>query len=341
MKICSLLPSGTEIAFALGLGDQVVGVTDICDYPPEAAAKFVVSRSLVDPSVLSSDEVERRMKELAAEGRPTHEVDAGWLERERPDLVLTQDVCALCDVDASQVREAVAGCSIHPNVVVLSPRTISGIFASIREVGQAAGVSARAESLVSDLQARLYRTTAAAARAPRKPEVFSLEGVNPLVAGGHWIPEMKLLAGGRDRWFSPGCPAARLEWSQVLEADPEVLLLTLCSSDLARGLREAGWLADQEGWWDLRAVRSGEVYMIEHVYFSRPGPRVVDGIEILAQLMHPDLFSGLVPPETVLKLEPGPSSGVPGDLAARFRSYPTRLSGEGRNPGVGGGPSRE
>ena len=321
MKICSLLPSGTEIAFALGLGDQVAGVTDICDYPPEAATRPVVSRSLVDPSVLSSAEVERRMKELAAEGRATHEIDAGWLARERPDLVLTQDVCALCDVDASQAREAVAACDVHPNVVVLSPKTVSGIFASIREVGQAAGVPGRADTLVSDLQSRLYRTTAAAARAPKKPEVFSLEGVDPLVVGGHWIPEMKLLAGGRDRWFSPGCPAARLEWSQVLAADPEVLLLTLCSSDLARGLREAGWLAEQEGWWDLRAVRSGEVYMVEHVYFSRPGPRVIDGVEILAQLMHPDLFSGLVPPETVLKLEPAPSSADPEDLAARFRPY--------------------
>ena len=321
MKICSLLPSGTEIAFALGLGDQVAGVTDLCDYPTDAAAKQVVSRSLVDPSVLSSAEVERRMKELADEGRPTHEIDAGWLDRERPDLVLTQDACAFCDVDASQVREAVAACGVHSNVLVLSPKTISGIFASIREVGQAAGVSERADCLVSDLQSRLYRTTAAAARAPKKPEVFSLEGVDPLVVGGHWIPEMKLLAGGRDRWFSPGCPAARLEWSQVREADPEVLLLTLCSSDLARGLREAGWLVDQEGWWDLRAVRSGEVYMIEHVYFSRPGPRVIDGIEILAQLMHPDLFSGLVPQETVLKLEPNPSPGASEDLAGRFRPY--------------------
>ena len=321
MKICSLLPSGTEIAFALGLGDQVVGVTDLCDYPPEAAAKPVVSRSLVDSSVLSSAQVEQRMKELAAEGRSTHEFDTRWLDRERPDLVLTQDVCAFCDVDASQVHEAVAACSIHSNVVVLSPKTISGIFASIREVGQAAGVSDAADKLVSELQSRLYQTTAAAARASHKPEVFSLEGVNPLVVGGHWIPEMRLLAGGRDRWFSPGCPATRLEWSQVRKADPEVLFLTLCSSDLARGLREAGWLAGQAGWWDLRAVRSGEVYMIEHVYFSRPGPRVIDGIEILAQLMHPGLFSGLVPPDTVLKLEPAADACAPEELAGRFRPY--------------------
>ena len=324
MKICSLLPSGTEIAFALGLGDQVVGVTDLCDYPPEAASKPVVSLSLVDSSVLSSAEVEQRMKELAAEGRSTHEIDAEWLDSERPDLVLTQDVCAFCDVDASQVNEAVASCSIHSNVVVLSPKTVSGILASIREVGEAAGVSDRAETLVSGLQTRLYQVTAAAARASHKPEVFSLEGVDPLVVGGHWIPEMKLLAGGRDRWFSPGCPAARLEWSQVMDADPEVLLLTLCSSDLARGLREAGWLVEQEGWWELRSVRSGEVYMIEHVYFSRPGPRVIDGIEILAQLMHPGLFSGLVPPDTVLKLEPAADPCAPEELAGRFRPYKGR-----------------
>jgi iron complex transport system substrate-binding protein len=226
-------------------------------------------------------------------------------------------------VDAAQVHQAVAACRVHSNVVVLSPRTVSGIFASIREVGAAAGVVDRAETLVADLQRRLYAVASVAARAAHKPDVFSLEGVDPLVAGGHWIPEMKLLAGGRDRMFSPGCPATRLEWRQVTESDPEVLFLTLCSSDLRRSLREVHWLARQEGWWELRAVQHGQVYMIDHVYFSRPGPRVVDGIEILAQLIHPQLFSGLIPLDMVLKLDPSAPRGgcAPEELAGRFQPY--------------------
>ena len=285
MKICSLLPSGTEIAYALGLGDQVVGVTDLCDYPPEAKSKHVVSRGLVDSSVLTSAEVEQKMKELAAAGESTFEIDTDWLYRESPDLILTQDLCYVCDVDSSQVFEAVGGFRTQPKVLVLSPRTVSEVFTSIMEVGQAAGVSAEAHQLVELLRARVEKVEREASTAGYSPKVFSLEGVDPLVAGGHWIPEMKVLAGGRDEMFSPGCPALRLSWDHVLNYDPEFLFLTLCSSGLERSLREVHWLERQEGWWDLLAVRTGQVYMIDHVYYSRPGPRIVprivEGIEIL------------------------------------------------------------
>ena len=323
MKICSLLPSGTEIAFALGLGDLVVGVSDLCDHPPEARAKHTACRSLIDTSTLSSREVEQKIREYTDAGESTFVLDVEWLESARPDLILTQDLCYVCDVDAGQVFQAVDGFNASPQVLVLSPKTVSEIHSNIREVGKAAGVTDRAEDLVSSMQRRVAAVTSKLNSAESLPRVFSLEGIDPLAAGGHWIPEMRILAGGRDEMFAPGCPATRLAWEQVSAYDPEVLLLILCSSDLQRNLREVHWLARQEGWWDLDSVRSGQVYLIDHACFSRPGPRIVQGIETLAQIFHPDLFTGLIPEHTVMKLHP-PTTGScsPEELASHFIPYP-------------------
>ena len=150
--------------------------------------------------------------------------------------------------------------------------------------------------------------------------MFSLEGVNPLVAGGHWIPDLLLMAGGSITALEPGCNARRLEWREVLEARPEKLFVDLCSSDVARHLREAPWLASQPGWRDIPAVATGEVYLIDHTYFSCPGPRVVDGLEILAQLTHPEMFSGLIPPGVVVKLDAGAAATAGNDSGAHRRT---------------------
>lgn len=323
MKICSLLPSGTEIAFALGLGDLVVGVSDICDYPSEVRTKHIACRSLIDTSTLSSREVEQKIREYTDAGQSTFELDVEWLESEKPDLILTQDLCYVCDVDAEQVFQAVDGSGSNPQVLVLSATTVSEIYDNIREVGDAGGVIEKAEGLVSSMQRRVAAVTSKLDRVEYRPKVFSLEGVDPLAAGGHWIPEMRILAGGRDEMFAPGCPATRLAWEQVTGYDPELLLLILCSSDLQRNLREVHWLACQEGWWDMGAVRAGQVYLIDHVCFSRPGPRIVDGIEILAQIFHPDLFEGLIPEDAVMKFRlPASGKCSPEDLADCFRPYP-------------------
>ena len=323
MKICSLLPSGTEIAFALGLGDQVAGVSDLCDHPTEARTKHVACRSLIDTSVLTSREVEQKIREYTDAGESTYEIDTEWLDSTRPDLILTQDLCYVCDVDAGQVFKAVDGFNDQPRVLVLSPRTVPEIYDNIREVGEAAGVPDRAEALVSKMCGRVEAVTSKVGRSEHRPRVFSLEGVDPLVAGGHWIPEMRLLAGGRDDMFAPGCPAMRLEWQRVSSYDPDVLLLTLCSSDLSRSLGEVHWLARQQGWWDMEAVRTGQVYLIDHVRFSRPGPRIVQGIEMLAQIFHPGLFTGLIPRDTVMKLDlPAAGSCLPEEMASHFRPYP-------------------
>jgi iron complex transport system substrate-binding protein len=320
VKICSLLPSGTEILFALGLGDQVIGVTDLCDYPPEAQPKPVVCRSRIDVSVLSSDEAEEMMRRILAAGESPYELDQKWFFRHSPDVVLTQDLCYFCEVDATVVNDAVIGMPALPRVVVLQPRTLQEIFDSIAQVGEACGAAVEAARLLESLKARVKSVQGKLTGVTRRPRVFSLEGINPIVIGGHWIPDLLELAGGRQELYPPGCPAARLKWDEIRDYAPEKLFIDLCSSNLTRQLREISWLAGQPGWYDLPAVQRGEVYLIDHVYFSRPGPRVVQGLEILAQLTHPEVFSGLIPDNTVAKLDPELTQGCPPeDIGGCFR----------------------
>ena len=322
MKICSLLPSGTEILFALGLGDQVIGVTDLCDYPPETREKRIVCRSKIDVSALSSDQVEEMMHQILASGASPYELDQDWLEQHPPDVVLTQDLCYFCEIDAPTVNQALKGIPVPPEVVVLQPKTLEEIFDSIRQVGQTCGAPESATNLVRELQFRVEAVRKRLASVAQRPRVFSLEGINPLVIGGHWIPDLLEIAGGRQTLYPPGCPSTRLAWGEILDYAPEKLFIDLCSSDLNRHLTEIPWLANQEGWQELPAVKSGEVYLIDHVYFSCPGPRVVQGLEILAQLTHPELFSGLVPPGTVMKLDPArTSTQSPQDVASCFLPY--------------------
>jgi len=322
MKICSLLPSGTEIVFALGLGDQLAGVSDLCDFPAEARSKPVVSRSKVDPSVLSSDEVEAAMLALLTNGENPYELDQDWLVRESPDVILTQDLCHVCEVDAGQVTGEVSGMEVQPQVVVLEPRTFEDVLASFIQVGRVCGAEMQAARTVAAMRERVQAVQDRLPPDGQRPRVFSLEGINPLVVGGHWIPDMLELAGGRQDMLASGCAAKRLDWNEIRGYDPDKLFVDLCSSDLARNLREAPWLEQQEGWRDLSAVKSGEVYLIDHSYFSRPGPRIIVGLEILAGLTYPQLFPGLVPKGTVVKLDAESYAGIPaGSMAECFVPY--------------------
>ena len=331
MRICSLLPSGTEILFALGLGDRIIGVTDLCDYPPEVAGIRVVCRSRIDPATMSSAEVDAEMARILSSGESPYELDGEWLRAAAPDVVLTQDLCYFCEVDAGTVRRAIgaaAGKDVSgpaaPQVVNLNPSTLAEILASFAEVGAVCGVPARAAALVAGLQDRIDAVARQVARAAYRPAVFSLEGVNPLVIGGHWVTDLVARAGGRlPPRFTPGCPAERIGWDEVCAAAPEKLYVDLCSSDLARARRELPWLAAQAGWGELPAVRAGEVYLIDHSTLSRPGPRVVDGLELLAQLTHPDLFGGQIPPGAVLKLDAGAMQGrLASAVGEAFRPWP-------------------
>ena len=322
MKICSLLPSGTEILFALGLGEQVVGVSDLCHYPPEARSKHVVSRSKVDAESLTSEEVEELMQRLLSTGESPYELDNDWILNNNPDVVLTQDLCIFCEVDASHVHQAVEGMADPAKVLVLQPKTVQQIFDSITEIGDACGAPGEASILVEDLRDRVRLITQRLNGIEHLPRVFSLEGINPIVVGGHWIPDLLKLAGGRQEMFPPGSPAVRAKWEDICKWAPEKLYIDLCSSDLMRNQSEIPWLARQPGWGDIPAVQSGEVYLLDHVFFSVPGPRIVDGLEILAQLTHPQLFSGYVQPNMVLKLDADAACACPpGDIGSCFLPF--------------------
>ncbi len=323
MKICSLLPSGTEILFALGLGEQIVGVSDLCHYPAEARSKHVVSRSKIDAEILTSDQVEELVQRLLSTGESPYELDNEWILNNPPDVVLTQDLCFFCEVDASEVHQAIEGMAHPPEVLVLQPKTVQQIFDTITRIGDVCGAPASAKRLVDGLRERVRVISQKLEGVDCRPRVFSLEGINPIVVGGHWIPDMMLLAGGRQDLFPPGSPAVRAKWEEICEWAPEKLYIDLCSSDLARNRREIPWLASQPGWAEIPAVQKGEVYLLDHVYFSMPGPRVIDGLEILAQLTHPQLFSGYIRPNTVLKLDGAAVEACsPGDIGACFHPFP-------------------
>jgi iron complex transport system substrate-binding protein len=263
------------------------------------------------------------MRALRATGESPFIIEAALLHQASPDLVLTQDTCDICDATAADVQRALDSIWPPPQLLILRPRTVSEILESIMAVGHAAGVPDRARTLAASLEARVHAVASQAAQADHRPRLVSFEGVNPLVAGGHWIPELKTLAGGRDDLFSPGCPAQRLVWTTIRDYDPEILVITPCSSGLERSLHELYSLVEQDGWWDLQAVRAREVYVIEHDYFSRPGPRIVMGLEILAQIVHPELFHDMIPDATALKLELPPGCMCPpAALAGYFRPYP-------------------
>ncbi len=329
MKICCLLPSGAEILCALDLADSIIGISDLCAHPPEIMqTKPIVSRSKVDPSTMSSQEVEAALSDLLRRGESPYDLDCQWLAQESPDLILTQDLCHICEIDANEVnaalRQSRGGLPVQPQVVVLQPRTFNDILSSITQVGEVCGVPHRATKLTASLRQRadaVIRKIAAAAQ--HRPTVFSLEGINPLVAGGHWIPDLLQMAGGRIDALAPGGNARRLEWREVLAAAPEKLFVDLCSSDVSRHLREIPWLAAQPGWRDIPAVAAGEVYLLDHTYFSSPGPRIADGLEILAQLTHPRLFNHQIPPGAAVKLDPQAAAATPPEnIANCFRPYP-------------------
>lgn len=322
MKICSLLPSGTEILFELGLGDSIVGVTDLCDYPEAVKNKQIISRSKIDVDILTSEEVESEMHRILDSGEYLFELNQDLLTQMNPDVILTQDLCYFCEIDSSVVTKSVSGMSKIPDVLTLNPRTVSEVLQTITDVGRCCYASNAAASLVSQLNQRITAIKDKLLPLSNRPKAFSIEGINPLVIGGHWIPDLLNIAGAASGPYVAGCDAARIDFQEIVEYRPEKLFIDLCSSDLERQFRELPWLINQDGWKNLPAVRTGEVYLIDHVYFSRPGPRIIKGLEILAELMHPEYFSGMVPPGVVAKLRSDYlMSGWDGPITEMFQSY--------------------
>jgi len=295
MRICSLLPAATEIAFALGLGDALVGVTHECDYPPQAKEKPVVVRSVIDVARMTSEEIDRKVAEVLHAGKGLYTINEDAFIDAAPDLILTQGLCDVCALDYNEVVKVAAKLSRQPTILSLNPRGLTDMLEDIRRIGAATQRLIAAEALVQDLQRRINRV--ADARPVHRPRVVCLEWYEPLYAAGHWAPEMVELAGGEDMLGRQGEPSSKVEWRAVVAARPEVILLMPCGFDVRRTVKEATPLRRREGWNDLPAVRTGKVFAVNgNAYFSRPGPRLINGLEILAQLIHPEEIAGSLSP---------------------------------------------
>lgn len=287
MRIVSMLPGATEIVCRLGLGDQLVGVSHDCDFPPEVRSRPRVTRSPFDAHSLPSAEIDRLVSETVAVGRELYHVDAEAIAGLEPDLVLTQGLCEVCAVSVRAVRSAL---SDGPRVLSLDAGSIEDVFADVRRVAEATGVPERGASTVARLRERLDAVRARVAGGPRR-RIACLEWLDPPYRAGHWVPEMVEIAGGREVLARGGEPSARIRWEAVVRAEPEVLLLIPCGFGPERSLDEVRLLERLPGWEDLPAVRSGDVWAVDgNSYFSRPGPRLVDGVELAAALVHPDRF---------------------------------------------------
>ena len=291
-RIVSLLPSATEMAFALGLGEQICGVSHECDYPPEARSKPAVVRNALPLERMSQQEIDAAVAERLRQGLSLYTIDEDLLRRIAPDLILTQSLCDVCAPAGNEVSHALRLLPTPPEILWMTPKSLAGIFENVRDLATATGREAAAEALIVAARNRLARVKSLAATAGHRPRVFCMEWIEPVYCSGHWVPEMVDLAGGVDAIGRSGSDSVRIAWQDVLNWQPEVLLVMPCGFNVDQGVHQAQQMARFPGWSGLPAVRNGRVYVVDaNAFFARPGPRVVDGCELLAHLIHPDLFT--------------------------------------------------
>jgi iron complex transport system substrate-binding protein len=295
MQICSLLPSATEILYALGLGDSVVGVTHECDFPPEAAKKPVLIRPRVDPHA-QPVEIDRQVNELVARGEGIYAVDTELLASLTPDLIVTQDLCHVCAASPDDLAAALSRLTKQPKVLTLTPHTLADVWGDICRVGASTVKSGDAQVLAGRLAARVAEINAVADNAVARPCVLCLEWLDPFYIGGHWVPEMVAKAGGEDVLGRAGEPSFRASAEDIAQTRAEIIVVMPCGYNAARALTEFKSMRLPEIWSELPAVRERRIFAVDaNSYFSRPGPRLVTGVEIFAHLFHPELFPANFP----------------------------------------------
>ena len=291
-RIVSLLPSATEIVCALGLAHHLVGVSHSCDHPPLIRSKPRLTRARFPLDGLSSGEMDAAVRQALREFGSVYEVDNERLAAVAPDLLLTQGVCEVCAVPTRDAEAAALALVACPTVLALDAHDITGVLATIRLVGHAGGVPERAERCVRDIERRI---AAVRARVEGRPvaRVLALEWLDPPFVPGHWVPEMVALAGGTLLRGVSGRPSFAVQWAELVGLDPDVLLVMPCGSELAAARADADACRAPLGAVAPRAIRSGRAYAVDATaHFSRPGPRVADGVELLGALFHPDTFPG-------------------------------------------------
>ncbi len=282
MRICSLLPSGTEIVAALGLVDALVGVTYECDFPPPVKEKPIVVNSRL-PATADPGEIDKLVREYLSRGESLYKVESEVLRKGEPDLIVTQELCNVCAATPGDLASALRGLAVQPRVLSLHPHRIEEVWKDILAVGEATERQDTARELVDGLRARIDAVEASVAKAPGRPRVVCLEWTDPPMVAGHWVPEMVALAGGVDVLGSPEKPSFRVDWDGLLDAKPEVVVVMPCGYGLEQAASEWRKTSVPTGW-------NARVFAVDaNSYFSRPGPRLANGVELLAHLLHPEL----------------------------------------------------
>lgn len=310
MKVVSLLPAATEIVAALGALDALVAVSHDCDHPPQVRELPWASRSILDEGASSSAAVDRAVHEGLAQHGSLYRIDEALLRRLAPQLILSQRLCDVCAPSHGSVAALAAELPGAPRVLDLEPKRLAHVFENVRTVAGEMGLGERGERVVAELERRVEAVCDSAGSGPYRPRCVVLEWLEPLFASGHWVPELVALAGGEEPVGRAGEPSRAVAWDRVREAEPDVLVIAACGRSVSETLPELDRLRDLPGWEALPAVRRGEVYVMDgSAYLSRPGPRLVEALEVLGGILHPERCPAwrpeAWPPEVVAKVGPG------------------------------------
>ncbi len=290
MRIVSLLPSATEIVCELGLGDQLIGVTHECDFPEFVRGLPKVTKTLI-PHDATSHEIDALVRERLRTERALYSLDLPTLEKLRPDLIVTQALCDVCAVAESEVTAAACSLQGQPRVVNLEPSSLTEVFECLQLVGDAAGVTEHASKVVAKLRARVEVVESRSRSIEVRPRVVLLEWIDPPFCSGHWSPELVRMAGGVELLGREGEPSRTTPWEEIVQADPDVMVIACCGFDIERTREDLPTLTSFPGFDQLSCARSGNIYLVDgNAYFSRPGPRLVDSLELVAHILHPHIY---------------------------------------------------
>lgn len=296
MRICSLVPGATEVVAALGCQDNLIGISHECDFPPSVAQLPVVVRPRIESHHLSSAEIDQQVGALVAAETGLYELDEMRLLSARPDLIIAQALCDVCAITPSQLEQVVHALSPPPRMLTLSPGRLDDILRDIERIGTAIGREEAGIQLSAALRSRLDTVQAIVGAQATRPRVACIEWLSPLYTAGHWVPDMVTIAGGIDVLAQPGTASRKLDGDTFAASDPDVIVLMPCGFTVSRTKAELAGITGHPQWPHLPAVQRGEVYQVDALsYFSRPGPRLIDGVEQLAAILHPACYSSPLP----------------------------------------------